>query len=427
MINTNQNFIIHNLFKIFFILFVALLFSSCNEMENISLFKKAGSSTKNKDMVSVATLLPISGDEAEYYQELNKMIKLGLADGAKGKIKVTSYDSSTKQILSESLDKIISNNTDIVIGPLFSEPTEYAAVKLKGQNISLVTLSNNPVLADKNIFVFGHAPMRQMEYLVDQLLKNDYHNYIALLPSGRYSQSVSAVIQEMLKSRDAALVRVEYYNNEEADIARAVKIVSDNVDNLNEADYNLTQPVVLVADDSHTLKTVLNYAAHYKLDKKAVLAGDGRVNLHTDKAVNLLFTGAIHENKNNVLRKASKLNVIHVGFMHELAYDAGRIVASNLAEGYSQDNFANKMKTTSYEGLSGKIHFIDSIAQRHYDVIKKQDNTFMPFNTKPASVDFEIVTQEGANDQTNKPDNANASNETPEKTIENSAEENNLQ
>lgn len=395
MIGTKQNFIKNNFFALLCTLCSLFLFSSCNEIENFSLLKKTPPKT---DGTNVAILLPTTGPDAELYRELNKMVKIGLSDGAQGKIKVTSYDSSNRQVLAESMEKIIDNNTDIIIGPVFSEAAEYAHSKLKNKKTTIITLSNNPVLADANLFVFGHAPMRQTEYLVDQLLKSGYNNYIALLPSGRYSQSVSSVLQEMLTSRDAALIRVEYYNHEEEDIARAVKIVSDNVDNLNEADYNLKQPVILLADDPHTLKKVFAYAAQYKLDRKSVLAGDSRININTSNNMSILFTGSANPNSEDVRNKASKLNINHVGFMHEIAYDAGLVVAKNLKDGYSKNDFISKIKQTEFQGLSGKIHFIDSIAQRQYDLIKKHQNNFVIFNqgalSKPHSQDQDLAPEE---------------------------------
>lgn len=390
MIHKKNNSHTHNFLKLFFLLFALIAFTSCKDIENMSIFKQDTQAESAK--TNVAILLPISGENAEYYKELNKMIKIGLSDGARGKISVTSYDSSNKKLLSESIDKIISNDTDIIIGPIFSEATEVVSAKLRGKKTTIVTLSNNPVLADNNVLVFGHAPMRQIEYLVDQLLNTDYNNYIALLPAGRYSQSVSSVLREMLKSRDATMIRVEYYSDQEEDIARAVKIISDNVDNLNEADYNLTQPVILLGDDPQTLQRVFSYAAQYRLDKKALIAGDGRININTPDKMNTLFTGSIHPNMDVVRHKATKLKITHVGFLHELAYDAGLFVAENISDGYNKSKFMNRAKSISFHGLSGKLHFVDSISQRKYELIKKENNIytlFTPPNVKLTTEDDE--------------------------------------
>lgn len=376
MINMKQNFIRQKFFKLFTIISIASLLSACSELGNISLFKNDGIQNNS---TKVAVLLPTSGEQSEYYQELNKMVKLGLSDGAQGKITVTSYDCSNQELLKDSLKKIVSDQNNIVIGPVFSSTTDIAATKLRNKNITIVSLSNNPVLADSSLFVMGHAPMRQTEFLVNELLSKGYNNYIALLPAGRYSQSVSSVIREMLKDKNATLARVEYYNNSEEDIARAIRVVSDSVDSLNEADYNLTRPIILLADDPNSLKAVFGYTGRYRLDKKAILAGDSRINSIESNKMGIIFTGSINSNTENIINKAAKLNINHLGFMHQIAYDAGLLVAKNSSEGYNKSNFLEKMKNTQLDGLSGQIHFVDSIAQRKYDIVLKEKNTFTHF------------------------------------------------
>jgi hypothetical protein len=63
--------------------------------------------------------------------------------------------------------------------------------------------------------------------------------------------------------------------------------------------------------------------------------------------------------------------------MHTLAYDAGKIIASNIANGYNKEEFLSRLKSSEkFAGLSGKVSFVDSIAQREYEVIRKQNGTY---------------------------------------------------
>ena len=123
-------------------------------------------------------MLPLSGSEAALGKEYAQMIKLGLADGAKTKIRVTTYDSANPETLSKSLDKILEDGVDIIIGPVYSEETKAVAEKVKGKGTIVISLSNNPVLADKQTYVFGHAPMRQLEQITNYFLEKKHQNYI---------------------------------------------------------------------------------------------------------------------------------------------------------------------------------------------------------------------------------------------------------
>ena len=240
---------------------------------------------------------------------------------------------------------------------------------------------------DKNVFVFGHAPMKQHEFLLDQLLSHGYNNFIAMLPAGRHSKNISSIFQNMIHDRKANMVKVEYYNNSDDDIARAAKVVSDAVDGLNEIDENVTQPVVMLADDSYTLQAVFKYLQEYKLDKKSLIVGDSRININTPENLDFLFSGAVNINDNLLVSKAGKLGIHHLNFMHHLAYDAGRIVSDTVGMGYEYHSFLEALKSNSFEGVSGHITFVDSIAQRRYVAIKKTGGVLREFFQKPMMSD----------------------------------------
>lgn len=194
-------------FLIKFIITLTTLFIIAGCAQNVG-NKNSRNSSKEVD---VAIILPLTGPDSKSAKEYAKMIKLGLSDGTKTKLRVTTYDSSNNETLTQSLDTILNNGVDIVIGPVFSEETKVVAEKLKGKGVIIISLSNNPVLADKETYVFGHAPMRQLEQITNYFLDKNHKNFIALLPSGRYSNTVSKVLKDMIESKNANLAKVELY------------------------------------------------------------------------------------------------------------------------------------------------------------------------------------------------------------------------
>lgn len=358
----------------FIISFVCLFFiTSCDQMKNFSDFKNVF----GKNIVDIAILLPMTGPEAELSQEYAKMIKIGLSDGVKTKIRVTTYDSTSQAKLTAALNKILDTGTDIIIGPIYSEATKTVAKKVKGTSTIVLSLSNNPVLAEKNVFIFGHAPMKQLEQIASYFLEHNYQNYIALLPAGRYSTTVSKILNDMIESRDANLSRIEFYGSTPEDMEKSVKLVSDAVDNLNESDLNLKQPVILVADDPATLNMLYKKANKVHLDKKAIIAGDSRVDIDCTPPVDITFTGSLNITNTNLVMRAMKSGIKHISFMHAISYDAGKMIGNYIGSGYNRTNFINKMNTNEpFVGISGSIHFTDSIAQRKYDIISKESGKY---------------------------------------------------
>ncbi len=350
-----------------------VLISACSQTDKPSAIKNIA----DQKGIDVAIVLPLSGPEAALGKEYAQMIKLGLSDGAKTKIRVTTYDSSNPETLSKSLDKILEDGVDIIIGPVYSEETKAVAEKVKGKGTIVISLSNNPVLADKQTYVFGHAPMRQLEQITNYFLEKKHQNYITLLPAGRYSNTISKILKDMITSKGAALARLEFYGTTPEDLEKSLRLVSDTVDTLNENDYELTRPVILLADDQSALETLLKHARKFSLDKKAILAGDSRIDLNFSEPITTTFTGSLNIVNFDLPARSTQLGIKHISFIHTLAYDAGRLVGNSIGSNYSKTKFVEQLNSAEpFPGASGAIGFVDSIAQRKYDIIKKENGQY---------------------------------------------------
>ena len=89
------------------------------------------------------------------------------------------------------------------------------------------------------------------------------------------------------------------------------------------------------------------------------------------------FTGSLNTLNSNVPERAKALGINHMSFMHLLSYDLGRMTASFIGNEFDLSRFLNRINNRqNYIGLSGNIHFIDSIAQRQYDIIRKENGAY---------------------------------------------------
>jgi hypothetical protein len=219
--------------------------------------------------------------------------------------------------------------------------------------------------------------MRQLEQITNHLLERNYQNYITLLPAGRHSATINKVLKDRIVENDATLARVEFYSKNSSDIEKSLKLINDTVDNLNENDLNIKQPVVFMAGDQTALEALLEQAKNFNLDKKATLAGDNRINLDITEPVNVTFTGSMEFIDVNFPAKAEKLGVKQRNFMHALAYDAGKMVGNYIGLEYNKVRFLARMNAGEpFIGVAGNVYFTDSIAQRKYDIIRKEDGQY---------------------------------------------------
>ncbi len=335
-----------------------------------------------KEEIEIAILMPTTGADGVAGKQYKDLIKMGLSDAVKSYIHVTSYDGSDEKNVLAAMDKIVKRKTKIILGPLYSNFTSLIAEKAKANDIVIITMSNNPALAEEKLFVFGHAPLKQLIRIINYFGNNNYKDFMALLPEGKHSQTVNQVIQNILIQKSATLVRTELYLDTPESIAKAAAIISDNVDIINERE-DAAKPVIYLSDDPKNLNLVASSIRKHNLDKKAILIGDNRIDIDYPENININFTGSLNILNSNVPERAKELGINHINFMHALAYDLGKVTASYIGEEFAIERFLNRMKSRQpYIGLSGNIHFVDSIAQRQYDIIRKENGIYSTLSSE---------------------------------------------
>lgn len=335
------------------------------------------------ETIEVAILMPLTGEHSVIGQQYNRLIKIGLEDGLKTYVHVTSYDGADERQILAVINKIIARKTKIILGPLYSEHISLIANKAKANNIIMITMSNNPVLADNKLFVFGHAPLKQLTQIINYFADNNYKDFITLLPAGQHSQTANKIIQSIMIEKNTTLVRSEFYAHLPESIEKSVLTVSNSVDNLNEIEANLTKPIIYLSDDSKNLPLVFNSIHKYSLDKKATIIGDNRIDIEYPENINIIFTGSLNILNHDIVERAKNLGINHLSFMHAMAYDLGRMTATYISSKFTEERFLSRMNSKEpYIGISGNIHFIDSIAQRKYDIIKKEDGVYNTLYSK---------------------------------------------
>lgn len=327
--------------------------------------------------IEIAILMPLTGDNAALGQQYNKLIKIGIEDGLQSYVHVTSYDGSDEKQIAAAMDKIIERKTKIILGPLSANLASMIANKAKAYDIIVITMSNNPVLADTEFFVFGHAPLKQLTKIINYFVNNDYSHFITLLPEGQNSKATNQIIQDLLIQKNAYLVRSEFYSNLPESINKAVANISKRVDNLNEQEDVSKKPVIYISDDSKNMNLLFDSISKYNLDKKAIIVGDNRIDIDYPDQVNITFTGSLNILNNNIVERSKDIGINHLSFMHAMAYDLGKMTAKYIGTDFNKERFLAVINSKiPYVGISGNIHFIDSIAQREYSIIKKENSVY---------------------------------------------------
>ena len=158
--------------------------------------------------IEIAILMPLTGDNAALGQQYNKLIKIGIEDALQSYVHVTSYDGSDEKEITAAMDKIIERKTKIILGPLYSNLAAIVANKAKAHDIIVITMSNNPALADTEFFVFGNAPLKQLTKITNYFVNNDYSHFVTLLPADQHSRNINQIIKDILIQKNSYLIEI---------------------------------------------------------------------------------------------------------------------------------------------------------------------------------------------------------------------------
>jgi ABC-type branched-subunit amino acid transport system substrate-binding protein len=150
--------------------------------------------------------------------------QLSLFENNKKEILLRIYDTKgTTFGAVEAINKAVQDGVDVVIGPIFKAETN-AIQKIAEKNELLVfSLSNEQdLLNSKNIFVTGPIVEQEIQLLISYMVEKGIYNYVGLVPNTNFGASVNGVLREAIVSKDAMLIKTEYYDQEEQHMLKKI-------------------------------------------------------------------------------------------------------------------------------------------------------------------------------------------------------------
>ena len=328
--------------------------------------------------------MPLSGPSGEQGQKLAELIKWGLEDHLSGFISITTYDVATEDFTMQAIDKMRLNGTQIILGPLYSQNVKLLEEFIKENNILMITLSNNIALTDnQNIYIFGHVPLKQTMYLNSYLISSGHKDFAILLPRTRTSQNLNKALSEFIISSGGNVISSNYYDSSRSSIEDVIKNLDEQIELESEKSDFSSKPVILISEDrADVLKEILGNIKEHGLDKKAIIAGDSRLDIEFAGNIDLVFTGSSKLFLAPLREKSEALlGIKRFNYLENLAYDLGAMVSTSVGVSYDRENFLNRLKAANYwSGYSGDIRFNGSVAERKYHIIKREGSQYNIIN-----------------------------------------------
>jgi len=124
--------------------------------------------------VTVALLIPKSSAEAgPVATSLENAARMAVADLGDVKIDLRVYDTAgNADVAAQVAQQAVDEGAKIILGPLYAEAANAAAVAVADDGVNVISFSNNPSIAGGNLFILGktfdNTARRIVQYAANQ-------------------------------------------------------------------------------------------------------------------------------------------------------------------------------------------------------------------------------------------------------------------
>ena len=182
---------------------------------------------KNKTS-KIGILLPLSGDGEEDGRAFLDAMQLAFFEVANKNLKLYIADTKGSRAgAAESIQKLITEDVGLILGPLFSESTEAIAPLARAAQIPVISFSNNIKVARTGVFVFGFLPEQQIVRILKYAFKNNYRRVATFAPANAFGELSVSVARDIINKTDQKLVSEILYDPNTPDLNQLVREFSE--------------------------------------------------------------------------------------------------------------------------------------------------------------------------------------------------------
>jgi len=358
---------------------------------------------KNKKILKIGVLLPLSGEYEILGNSFLKAIQLALYDISNDKVIIYPKDSKANALDAyKSAKDFESEGIKIVIGPIFYESLERLN---EINNITFISMTNKTNNIPKNAIAFGINIESQMDALKRYFNKTKISKTILLSPNAEFiSQSESVEKKDILKfyrtykynvnpkKITGEIEKITNYRERKKDLERRIKILEksdlykhkqelkklEQMHTLGKVNFDS----VVIIDFGERLKSVLTSFNFSDVPNDEVKFFT--INQWFDKTFfsensmeNLHFPSINFKNLKKFKKKFSKTYNEEANEVSILGYDALGLIYycwSNNDEEFKSSQLYNK---NGFKGLHGEFHIEGNLSKQKLKIYKISNKKFI--------------------------------------------------
>ena len=318
-----------------------------------------------KKHFKIGVLLPLSGPYATIGLDLQRASSLSLLESGAQNITLLYRDTQgAPEHTLQAAQDLIHEGVDLILGPLFAEPTHAITRLLRRKHIHALSFSSDFTNASGGVFLMGSDPAEQMTHMVLFAQKKHKNDICIIVPKGPLEERAKTAVSHLQnKTQDLPHTRIITYNKGIHDFKELAEQMKD-----------ITFDALLIPECDDAAKIVSSFVYYdVQMQSKQLLGSNHWAT--KDFAKDPHFFGAWYPAFPNHARQdfEERFQKLMGHFPHQLAslaYDAVAIVIT-LTKNYATDPFhlAHLTYTEGFIGLDGLFRFLHSgTNERTFDI-----------------------------------------------------------
>ncbi len=219
--------------KIGVIFFSILMLFGCAEnskQTGVSGIRYAGFESDNIKFsgFKAAMLLPLSGKNSKQGEGLQNAALLATEILKNQEFVLDFYDTkSTPEGALQAARSAISQDAQLLFGPLTAEEVMAIADFTKSEKIPVVSFSSSPKILEKGIYTIGLLGSEQISAITDFAISKGRKNFAMIVPDNAYGLSLAKATYENTLSNNASLIKIGFYPPESIDFTQLLEQMTD--------------------------------------------------------------------------------------------------------------------------------------------------------------------------------------------------------
>ena len=162
----------------------------------------------------MAVMLPLTGDNAQTGRAIQTSIEMAVLENAPQNLSVAFYDTANN--INDSIDAVISDNPEIVIGPIFAADARTMRDS-KPESMPVLSFTSDATALGDGVMTMALMPTNSTEAIVKQMASDGITGMIMLAPDTTSGHLMAGTAQYAAKIYDIPVTGIFFYAEKDSE------------------------------------------------------------------------------------------------------------------------------------------------------------------------------------------------------------------